>query len=89
MLCYGGIEESELLSAIQLYPNPNSGTLTLETRHLGDSEYLIYDMLGKVIAHQSITADRQQIQLPDIAAGVYTLSVRTAAGSRQLRFTVE
>jgi uncharacterized repeat protein (TIGR01451 family) len=75
-------------SSIQLYPNPNSGSFTLVTTDAVGSSYQVYDVMGSVIAQGSIRNDRQYIQLPDAAAGVYTLSVRSSTASQQLRFMI-
>jgi uncharacterized repeat protein (TIGR01451 family) len=71
-------------NSIHLYPNPNKGTFTLQTSNSINSTYTITDMLGHVITQKTITADRQAIDMPGIAEGVYTLTVRGTS----LRFVV-
>jgi hypothetical protein len=50
-----------------------------------NSDYTIYDVLGKTVQQQSIAADKQLIYLPDAPDGVYTLMVK---GSQPVRFVL-
>lgn len=79
-----GIKNVANLSSIHLYPNPNKGTFTLLTSGM-HGDYSITDMLGHLIIQQSMTTDRQQIDMHDAADGVYTLTVK---GAQPLRFVV-
>jgi len=69
---------------IHLYPNPNKGTFTLQTSNSINSKYTITDMLGHVITEQTITAERQAIDVKGLVDGVYILTVKGIS----LRFTV-
>jgi hypothetical protein len=80
-----GINQINNVSIISLYPNPNKGTFTLQTSGSIGSSYVITDMLGHIISQQSITADRQGVDMRESAEGVYTLTVK---GTQPLRFTV-
>jgi uncharacterized repeat protein (TIGR01451 family) len=77
------------LSDIRLYPNPNGGSFVLETTNATGSEYQVYDMVGSLIAQGAISTDHQQINMTDVAAGVYTLQVRREASIKQLRLVIE
>jgi hypothetical protein len=72
-------------SSIHLYPNPNKGSFTLQTSGSINTDYTISDMLGHIITQQSIRSDNQQIDLPEAAEGVYTLSVK---GAQPIRFVI-
>ena len=80
-----GINDISNTNPIKLYPNPNTGTFTLETVQSINSDYTIYDVLGKVIQQQSITADKQLVNLPDAPDGVYTFVVK---GAQPVRFVL-
>jgi uncharacterized repeat protein (TIGR01451 family) len=75
-------------NTIHLYPNPNSGSFTLETAYTSDAKYCVYDMLGNLVSQHIINSIREQINLPDAAPGVYSLLVRSATGSQALKFTI-
>jgi len=80
-----GINRINPSDIIHLYPNPNKGTFTLQTSNSINSKYTITDMLGHVITEQTITTDRQAINMTGLGAGVYVLTVK---GMQPLRFTV-
>lgn len=80
-----GINDIANTNPIKLYPNPNAGTFTLETVKRINSDYIIYDMLGKIVQQENISADKQQIYLPDAPDGVYTLVVK---GAQPVRFVL-
>ena len=73
---------------IFLYPNPNKGSFTLLTSGSINSDYTITDMLGHVIEQRTISADRQSIEMSDVADGIYTLSVKGIQSTQPLRFVV-
>lgn len=80
-----GISEINTQSPIRLYPNPNKGSFTLETSGSIGSDYIISDMLGNVIIQQAIRSDKQVIELPAAAEGVYTLVIK---GAQPIRFVI-
>jgi hypothetical protein len=73
-------------SSISLYPNPNSGSFTLQTSQQIGTAYLIYDMLGQEIQTRTISTDSEHIDMGSAAPGVYTLMIKGRNGS--VRFTV-
>jgi uncharacterized repeat protein (TIGR01451 family) len=70
---------------ISLYPNPNTGSFNLQTYGQTGDSYTITDMIGNVILKQRFTDQNQQINLPNVATGVYTILVQ---GAEPLRFVV-
>jgi hypothetical protein len=63
---------------VRVYPNPSNGTFIVETSNGIGGEISISDILGRVVMKQTITMDRQQIDMstPAIAAGEYYVSIR-------------
>jgi len=63
------------LSAVRLYPNPASDQLTLEGVPLG-TQVSIYDMNGRS-RHDLpvVNSSRQQLSVPDLAPGMYILTL--------------
>jgi hypothetical protein len=80
-----GISLLNNVSSIHLYPNPNTGSFTLQTSNSIGSDYTISDMLGHIIMQRSIRSDNEVISLSDAAEGVYTLTVK---GAQPIRFVV-
>ncbi|MCW3126602.1 MAG: hypothetical protein JWO03_2260 [Bacteroidetes bacterium] len=70
--------------SIHLYPNPSTGTFTLQTSNCLHTDYVITDMLGSVVQQKTISSDGQAIDIRNVAEGVYTLAVR----GKVIRFVV-
>ncbi len=71
-------------SEFKVYPNPTSGTLTLESAKGGEA--IVYNLLGVVVWQQTVSA-KETIQLPrSLAAGAYLLRFKGKDGTtRQAR----
>ena len=74
--CNLSVDNPELASNIQLYPNPAKETLTLE---LGSSSeftsYSIIDVSGKVLVKQTITSENNIIPVNHLSNGFYILKL--------------
>ncbi|MEO1450267.1 MAG: T9SS type A sorting domain-containing protein, partial [Bacteroidota bacterium] len=91
-----GIEDLQAagISALQAFPNPSRGAFTLDIQ-LAQADQMnlsIYDMTGKVL-YKHVT-DRTlsfntNIDLGNVAAGMYTLRVETSQGVGYQRLSVE
>ncbi len=80
------INEVTAQNNISLYPNPNTGSFTLNTAGAVGQTYIITDMVGRTIAEEVINSDREAIELNHISQGIYILAIK---GSPGIRFTVE
>jgi hypothetical protein len=76
-----GISEINGDGHISIYPNPNSGTFTIETHDAVGAEMTLTDIVGRVIQKESITMGKQPIKLQDIAAGEYYVSIKINGSS--------
>ena len=76
-----GIETVSETAVMHLYPNPNSGSFTLETANQIGQTYIITDMLGQIVQEKTITSDRQHIDMSTCAPGIYTLILRGKSGA--------
>ena len=70
-----GISEISGLSPIHLYPNPNTGSFTLQTSQMHNAAYTISDMIGQTINQETITSDTQIIDMGAVPTGIYMLSI--------------
>lgn len=78
-------EDSALISSLSLYPNPTSGTFTLDLQHddeeTSQAEVQVLNMLGQTIPIDKgqWTVDNgrlmKEIQLSDVADGMYLVKV--------------
>jgi hypothetical protein len=71
----GGILGNNLQNNISLYPNPCNGTFILETSNAIDKQFIIYDVLGNEVLNQTITSDKQIVNLNHAAPGIYYVSL--------------
>jgi uncharacterized repeat protein (TIGR03803 family) len=74
--CYtiGNVGLSEhSASNIKIYPNPTRGMLHVETKQLHTIE--LYNSVGKIVYVTQIKEGHNNLQLPDLAAGVYIIKL--------------
>lgn len=74
-----GVKDFENLDLV-LYPNPNKGSFTIQFNSDSNSEIkiLVHDMLGKNVYNASFentTEFNQNIQIPNLASGVYLVTI--------------
>lgn len=90
-----GIADQENNVNVKVYPNPNNGNFILSAEHLPIDTYSveIMNMMGQVVYIKAISNTGslyyENIQLNDMANGVYTLKVKGASGQWTSRFTAE
>ena len=89
-----GVEQFNESNDLSLFPNPNNGTFqlkgTLTTTE--DVTIQVYNAVGQTIHQQTIQPTSNtintQIQLRDVAAGVYMLKLITKEATYAVRFNV-
>lgn len=82
-----------LLAGVELYPNPNKGEFKVNMgSHQGDVHIRISDLGGRSLRQLDFPSGLEQelnIDITDLPAGVYLVSVSTDNGSRQFRVVRE
>ena len=83
----GIAEASEF--AIQLYPNPTTGMMTVQfAESLHISEMNVTDVTGRIVRLQNdFTAETIQLDLSKESKGVYFLNVRVGTHLQTLKIT--
>jgi hypothetical protein len=69
--------ENSVGNTLEIYPNPTKNVInvkTADTKLLGMA-YSIYDNTGKVVLSGKITSENTSIELGNLAAGIYVLSI--------------
>ncbi len=70
------VVESTSSDDIKIYPNPNEGAFTMElSKVLIGEHYQLLDMQGKVVLEGNIESTTMQLEVFDLPAGNYVLSV--------------
>ncbi|MBI4931790.1 MAG: SBBP repeat-containing protein [Bacteroidetes bacterium] len=72
------VAETSLNNLISIYPNPNHGNFTLETK--SPCIIKIYNMLGELVYQTSVNGKKTEIKIPEIGKGIYQLQVITNEG---------
>ena len=91
--CYDcAVSIDEALGNISLYPNPTSGAFTMERSELaGNIEVTVIGLQGQLLLATEWTAGQSElnIDLSDLAAGVYMVRLTAEEGTRTLRVAVQ
>ncbi len=72
-----GFAENAINSALHIYPNPNTGIITLETA-IAKGTYQLYDITGKTLLQGSVTSTKFTLDISTLSSGVYFISVSDA-----------
>jgi len=64
------------VSSFKLYPNPASSVLNIQSESLTASEYAIYNVLGKLVAHTTIAdSNNIQVNVSGLESGLYFVKI--------------
>jgi hypothetical protein len=70
-----GLSE-ERINAISIHPNPAKSQITIKADvKLVGSDYIIHDLLGKILLKGNLNAENTIIELGNLPAGIYLFSV--------------
>ena len=85
-----GVTENSFASAVRVFPNPASTTLTIDRLSPGTQSIRLYDMAGRIM-HETmdINSDVYMISVADLPAGMYLLEIRGAEGNVNRKVFVE
>jgi hypothetical protein len=70
-----------------VYPNPNNGRFTIQTRNTLSKEFEIIDIYGKVILNRTIQAELEEVEL-NVAVGIYFVRLKNDTFSEIKRITI-
>ena len=59
--------------SFEVYPNPNNGIFTIESKELTSSIIDVYDLLGQKVKSIQISSTKTLIDLSNFPKGVYLL----------------
>ena len=85
---HNGIEETTDNATFAIYPNPANGILfvqTLRATSLSTPTYRITNLMRQNLLQGSITADYQQINISELTAGMYFITI----GEQTVKFVVK
>ena len=72
-----GIKETELNISLSVFPNPTISNLTLQIGNYNNEKlsYQLYDLQGKLLVHEQITAYQTQINTAGLPSATYFINV--------------
>lgn len=72
------VKENELISSVDLFPNPASSELNLHSSNIKITSYSIFDMYGKKLAFETVNSeDHIKIETSDLDEGIYFIKVNS------------
>ena len=90
------VEKAPIVTSVQLFPNPTTDLLTVETELVNNTttvEYSIRDAAGRLVFSTEKdlngTYDKAQFNVSQFAAGQYFLTLKTEDGSTSRPFAVK
>ncbi|PIV63082.1 MAG: hypothetical protein COS14_01130, partial [Bacteroidetes bacterium CG02_land_8_20_14_3_00_31_25] len=82
MNCIVGINETNQLTEINIYPNPNTGSFTLNFTALqgNEAEIKVLNVLGKTVYFEKVSITQneyfKEIELGKISTGIYFVQLK-------------
>lgn len=89
-----GIRDQEIKTfEVNLYPNPASQILTIESDDITTfTKLLVYDIVGKIILEKPLTdqnSERLSLDLSDLKEGLYYVEIHTNSGAIQRKKVIK
>ena len=66
--------EQEL--GFSIYPNPTSGVVSIKSKQLNNTKVSVYDLNGRALFSKSLNGTSSEINISNLASGVYLLKVQ-------------
>lgn len=80
-----GIAESNKFQGVTTWPNPVTDKLNLEMYGMGNATVQLTDVSGRMILSETLTSEHLQLNLTDLANGMYYLKVNSDRFSKTIR----
>jgi hypothetical protein len=74
--------------AVNIYPNPSAGTMTVELPVHTNVDIHITDLQGRVVKTFANLSGQVSLQADDLADGIYLLQITSAEGSTQRKIVI-
>jgi hypothetical protein len=82
------LEPGLSVSDISLYPVPNNGHFTIDSKE--DGSAVVYNSYGQIVQNGiKVSKGQNQLQMTNTAQGVYSIHITTNTGSKQIKFIVQ
>lgn len=88
----GVVDPVNMTASVSLFPNPASDKITLkiqQSNSLQNSFISVYDLAGQLLMQQPISKQQTEIDISNLAKGVYILKLNTNSNAKVIRFVKE
>ncbi|MCR4680269.1 MAG: fibronectin type III domain-containing protein [Bacteroidales bacterium] len=75
-----GVENYELSNTV-IYPNPTTSVVTIRNEEVVISEVNVYDVYGKLLKSEKVDNNNANLDLSDLANGMYVVRIVSAEGA--------
>jgi hypothetical protein len=80
-----GIAKNAAVNGMMLYPNPTSGEFTIELNNNAEKNIEVTDVTGRVIVSTSTVSETVNINLSNLASGVYYVKVQSENANKVVK----
>jgi hypothetical protein len=80
-----GIAETSSLFGLRVYPNPTNGNLNIELNTTAQKNVQVVDLTGRVVYAAQSNASTMQVDLSQVANGVYYVKIQSAQDSQVIK----
>lgn len=84
-----GIHTNTTLDGINVYPNPNNGTLFVELKNQSNANIEIHNSLGEVVYKNNLSANTNALDISELKPGVYFCEIKTENGRSNYKIVKE
>jgi hypothetical protein len=84
-----GVESISGAYGLQLFPNPNNGSFTLQFSDNREHYVWLTDMTGRMITEEAAVTGYKDFEISGLSCGVYLLQIHDASGLQTLRMVVQ
>lgn len=74
---------------VEIYPNPTTGNITIQSSESKIQKVEVYDIYGKLLKTTNVNSIFTEINISDLAAGIYVARIITENGIKTKKFVKE
>ena len=74
---FSSLKSKEQLTLLNIYPNPSSGSFSIEVNYVDESDLNIYDTNGKKVHQIRISSKLTSLDLSHLKSGIYILTLNS------------
>ncbi|MBL7930282.1 MAG: T9SS type A sorting domain-containing protein [Bacteroidia bacterium] len=80
-----GLAENGMISGLSVYPNPTNGLLNIELNNASFKSVQVMDLTGKVVANANGNSKITEVNMNNLANGVYYVKIKTDNASSVIK----